>query len=142
MSGGRPVPIVVVDTNLFVGHLFHPRAPGPAALLAAWRAGEIRVCVSPAVVREIESTIGRLPVAESRKRELLDLIGDPARTERIDEVADSGFRCADREDDKFLHLAVAAEADALLTSDRALLEVSDFPVPVMKAGQWMRTRRR
>ena len=35
-------------------------------------------------------------------------------------------------------LALAAGADALLTSDRALLAVEDFPVRVCKSGQWLR----
>ncbi len=141
MSGGRKVPLVVVDTNLLVGLLFDPRARGPAAILAEWKEGRLRVCVSPAVVREIEGTFRRLPVAERRKREVLALLKDPDRTERIDAIEDTGFRCTDPADDKFLHLAVAAKADALLTSDRALLEVEDLPVPVLKAGQWLKSRK-
>jgi predicted nucleic acid-binding protein len=52
-------------------------------------------------------------------------------------VPDSGWRCADPSDDKFLHLALAAGADALVTADRALLEVRDFPLPILKSGQWI-----
>jgi putative PIN family toxin of toxin-antitoxin system len=142
VSGGRKVPRVVVDTNLLVGLLFHPGARGPAAILADWKDGRLRVCVSPAVVQEIEATFRRLPVPERRKREVLSLLEDPARTERLESVADTGWRCADPTDDKFLHLAVAANADALLTSDRALLQVEDLPVPVLKAGQWLKSRTR
>ncbi len=62
----------------------------------------------------------------------------PETADFLDEVPDSGFRCADPSDDKFLHLALAAGADALVTSDRALLEVPDFPIPIQKSGQWRR----
>jgi putative PIN family toxin of toxin-antitoxin system len=141
VSRGREVPLVVVDTNLLVALLFDPRARAPAALLAEWKQWRLRFCVSPAVVREIEATFRRLPVPEPRKREVLALLEDPVRTERIDAIEDTGFRCADPADDKFLHLAVAAKADALLTSDRALLQVEDLPVPVLKAGQWLKSRK-
>ena len=140
--GPGSVPRIVIDTNLLVGHLFRPQASGPAGVLAAWRAGDLLVCTSEPVVREMRRTLGRLPVDDSRRRELLDLLDDGGRTELVDPVPDSGFRCADASDDKFLHLAIAARADALITSDRALHEVDGFPVPVMKSGQWLRGRGR
>ncbi len=133
---------LVIDTNLLVGHLFRPQSPGPAGILERWRDGRVRVCVSSAVLREVRATFRRLPVPAARKQEIFDLLEDPARTERLDGVPDSGFRCADESDEKFLHLAIAARADALITSDRALHDVEDFPVPVMKSGQWLRARDR
>jgi len=133
-----PVPLLVVDTNLFVAALFRPRAPGPAAVLDAWRRGAIRLCVSDAVLGEVRATLRRLPVAPDRKAELLDRLADPAFTNHIPDPADSGFRTADPSDDKFLHLALAAGAAAVVTSDRALLEVENFPVPIVKSGQWAR----
>jgi putative PIN family toxin of toxin-antitoxin system len=132
----------VVDTNLLVALVFRPGAPGPAGVLERWKDGRLRVCASPAVLREMRATLGRLPAGAERKRELLELLENPRTTEVFDDVEDSGWRCADRSDDKFLHLAVAAGADALLTSDRALLEVEGFPVPVLKSGQWLRAAHR
>jgi putative PIN family toxin of toxin-antitoxin system len=132
----------VIDTNLLVGHLFRPEAPGPAEILERWRTGRVRVCVSPPVVREIRATLRRLPIPARRKQALFDLLEDPERTEQLDGIPDSGFRCSDVSDEKFLHLAVAADADALITSDRALHAVADFPVPVMKSGQWVRSQDR
>jgi len=138
-EGERPeVPRIVVDTNLFVGLVFRPQTPGPARLLDLWSRGGLRVCVSPPVLREVRATLRRLPVAEARTRGILDLLENPEATELFEEVEDSGWRCADPADDKFLHLAIAAGADALITSDRALLEVADFPVPVRKSGPWFR----
>jgi putative PIN family toxin of toxin-antitoxin system len=132
------VPRIVVDTNLLVAWLFRPSSPGPRAVMERWERGELRVCTSDAVVEEVRATLGRLPAAADRKREILDRLEDPARTERVSPVPDSGFRCTDASDDKFLHLALAARADALVTSDQALLEVGGFPIPIVKSGQWMR----
>lgn len=129
---------VVVDTNLFVGWLFHPSAPGPGTVMDRWRGGEIRLCVSAEVLQEVSATLGRLPVSAARKDEILDRLTDPEHSEAIESPPDSGFRCADPADDKFLHLALAANADALITSDRALLEVAGFPIPIEKSGQWVR----
>ncbi|NNE42908.1 MAG: putative toxin-antitoxin system toxin component, PIN family [Gemmatimonadetes bacterium] len=141
MSTDR-VPRLVLDTNLFVGWIFRPQAPAPARILRDWSAGRLRVCTSPAVLREVRATLGRLPATALRRDVIFELLENPDVTEVLEEVADSGWRCADPEDDKFLHLALAAEADALLTSDRALLAVHDFPVPVLKSGQWLRESRR
>lgn len=137
-GSGSPVPRLVLDTNLFVAWIFRPRALSPARILDGWAAGRLRVCVSPAVLREVRATLGRLPASASRRDVVLELLENPGVTEVLEEVADSGWRCADPDDDKFLHLALAAGADALLTSDRALLDVPDFPVPVLKSGQWLR----
>jgi putative PIN family toxin of toxin-antitoxin system len=136
------LPRLVVDTNLLVGHLFHPDARGPRVILARWREGSLRVCVSAEVLREVRSTLRRLPVSERRKQEILDLLEDPERTDLWDCVEDTGFRCGDPGDDKFLHLAVRANADAIITSDRALLEVERFPIPILKSGQWLRSEDR
>ncbi len=130
---------LVIDTNLFVGLLFRPNAAGPRGVWDLWTDGEVRVCVSDAVLREVRATLGRLPVAPTRREAILRRLEDPARAELIPDPPDSGFRCADPSDDKFLHLALAAGADALITSDRALLEVEDFPVPIAKSGQWLRS---
>ena len=141
-SEGGPapaVPRIVVDTNLLVAWLFRPAAAGPRAVMERWAGGEVRVCVSDAVIAEMRATLGRLPVSPDRKRQILDRLEDPALTDRVDPVPDSGFRCSDPSDDKFLHLAAAAGADALITSDRALLEVSGFPIPIVKSGQWSRS---
>ena len=132
------VPRLVVDTNLFVGWLFRPQAPAPREILARWAAGTVRFCVSEAILREMRATLGRLPAAADRKATILARLEDPAYTELVEPVPDSGFRCDDPSDDKFLHLAAHAEVDALLTSDRALLEVRDFPRPIQKSGQWLR----
>jgi putative PIN family toxin of toxin-antitoxin system len=131
-------PRIVVDTNLLVAAVFRPGAPGPAGVLERWRDGRVTVCVSDPVLREMRATLGRLPVDPDRKARILDLLDDRARTEIVAPVPDSGWRCADPADDKFLHLAIASGADALVTSDRALLEVRDFPRPVLKSGQWLR----
>ena len=128
---------IVIDTNLLVAAVFRPSARGPAGVLERWRDGRLTVCVSAPVLREMRATLGRLPVGADRRDPLLDLLDDPHRTERLDPVPDSGWRCADPSDDKFLHLALAAGADALVTADRALLEVRDFPLPILKSGQWL-----
>lgn len=134
----RRIPRLVVDTNLFVAWLFRPQSPGPREIVARWEAGAVRLCVSEAVLRELRATLGRLPAPAGRKAALLERLEDPAHTELVEPVPDSGFRCSDPSDDKFLHLAAHAEVDALLTSDRALLEVRDFPRPIRKSGQWLR----
>jgi putative PIN family toxin of toxin-antitoxin system len=134
---GRPARLVL-DTNLLVARIFRPSAPGPGRILDLWDAGEVQACVSPAVLREMEATLGRLPDRSGRRDDILERLRNPSRTPVFEEVPDSGWRCGDTSDDKFLHLALAADADAIVTSDRALLGVRDFPVPILKSDQWLR----
>jgi predicted nucleic acid-binding protein len=110
------VPPVVVDTNVFVAAGFNPGRDA-ARVLAAVRAGSLRLVWDDATRREVEYILGKIPPLSGADLSGLfrqeDRYGGPTRLEEFDDIPDP----ADR---KFATLAAAAGA-VLLTRDRHLL---------------------
>jgi putative PIN family toxin of toxin-antitoxin system len=124
------VPRVVVDTNILVAYAL-------LAERAARRDETVRRCMevvldgcellaSDATLAELRAVLLRSdfdrykPAAE--RESFLVMIGARARTVV---PADIGRLCRDPEDDMFLAVALAADADWLITVDRQLLSVRE-----------------
>ena len=114
----------VVDTSVLLPGVFF--GGPPRDVLAAWRAGQFEVVVSPEILREYvrvgERLSARFPGADfERVLEVIaanaTLVSAPALPEPV---------CEDRDDDKFLACAVAAEAGYVVSSDKALLATSPY----------------
>jgi putative PIN family toxin of toxin-antitoxin system len=116
---------VVLDTNVLVGAAYNPGSASRRIVDACLR-GELLPVLSAALRREYEQILVRA-VRRSRDRhgvrQLLEqaLVVEPADTPRV--VPE------DPADDKLVALALAAHADAIITSDCHLLTL-DPPGPV------------
>lgn len=115
---------VVLDTNVFVSSFFggHPRR-----VIDLWKSGEIVLCLSAEIVDEYAEALDRLGLGgEGELKELLDLFSGghhvlfTARTPKLTVVK------ADPGDDKFIGCAVALEADAIITGDKALGAIQNY----------------
>jgi predicted nucleic acid-binding protein len=110
------VPPVVVDTNVFVAAGFNPGRDA-ARVLAAVRAGTLRLVWDDATRREVEYIHGKIPPLSGADLSGLfrpeGQYGGPTRPDQFAFIPDP----ADR---KFAALAAAAGA-VLLTNDRHLL---------------------
>ncbi len=127
MSISFPVPRIVIDTNVCLD-LFVFRDPRWAGLHAALRNGTVQAvtCVDCRMEWLIVLDYSHLPLnGESRVQaatefdSLIACLG-------IDE-SDSDVRlpvCSDPDDQKFLELARDANADVLITKDKALLKLA------------------
>lgn len=111
---------VVFDTNVLIDG-FQDDFSYPARLLDAVRAGQLEAVTTPPVEREYRRILQRL-------------IDDPAYRDRIAEFLTDAHHVApapvtatldDPEDQKFLEAAAGATADAIITSDRHLLDVGE-----------------
>ena len=94
------------------------------AVSKAFSIGE--VFLSPAVIEEINGTIGRLSpkVGEERTEFLLALWKRLASRCTVLKPVEKGHICRDPKDDAYLHLCIAAGADFLITGDKDLLAVN------------------
>ena len=116
--------LVVLDTNVLLSALRTHTSP-PAAILDAWSAGAFQLVTSVEQIEEFKraarypkfrnvlprAAVGRV-VNQLRAAEVL--------LERLSRAGDS----PDPGDDYLLGMAAAAEADYLVTGDRALLSLN------------------
>ena len=119
---GAPGRRVVCDTNVAVSALVF-RAGRLAWLRGAWASAGVVPLVSGETLAELVRVLGypKLRLAAGETKNLLALYMEHAET--VPRVRAPGRipQCRDPYDRKFLRLAYAAKADALLTGDADLL---------------------
>ena len=115
---------VVLDTNVFVSSFF---GGNPRKIIDLWKTGEITLCLSSAIMDEYIEVLGRLGLQnEPELGELLNLFARgfhthfTARTPKVHVVKE------DPDDDKFIECAVALNAGAIVSGDKALRAVRDY----------------
>lgn len=120
---------IVIDTNVCLD-LFVFRDSRWAALLAALRAGSVQAVTRADCRREWQIVLGyaHLPLdSASRPQAEVEfdaLITCLAVASRAPELEIRLPVCKDTDDQKFLELARDAEAEALITKDKALLKLA------------------
>lgn len=121
-TAGHGSPRWVLDTNVVLSALIRPGGI-TGRLRLAWQAG----LFVPLLSRDTASELTRVldyPKFKLSRDEQHDLLADYlpwAKTFRIPNSPPKVPACRDPHDVPFLHLALAAEADALVTGDADLL---------------------
>ncbi len=116
--------ITVLDTNLVLSSLISPRGSAGAAAVAAFE-NDI-VVQSPETIAEL-----RRKLSSPKLREFIDPdLGDLAfnafvNSVTVVEAAHNIDACRDKDDNKFLDLAVAARADRVVSGDKDLLTLKE-----------------
>ena len=116
---------LVLDTHVWLDWLvFHD--PGVRALRDAVAAGRAEIVIDAACDAELERVLaydfGKRSIAQAAQ---LAALAEARRLARRVDVAvqEKLPQCRDQDDQKFIELAYAAKAHALLTKDRALLRM-------------------
>ena len=121
---GLNKPALVLDTNVVLD-LLHFDDPAARPLGDALRGGRVRCVVSAATLEEWRRVLAypEFGLDPARQAALFEVY--QALSERVDGAAvqDGLPRCADPDDQKFLELAAASLAQALVSKDRALLKL-------------------
>lgn len=123
---GEP-PAIVLDSNAVLDWLYF-RDPRCTALAEAMASGRVRWIASLAMRDEIERVLGRgslgakwpdgaASVRAGWQRWATTVAVDPPS-------APAALHCSDADDQKFVDLAVAVRAVALLSADRAVLRLA------------------
>lgn len=115
---------VVVDTNVVISGVFFGGMP--SRVLEAWRDGEFDLVVSPEVLEEYrrvgEELTARFPgVSLAPFLALLVM-----NAEIVEAPGLSGQVSRDRDDDKFIACALAANCQTIISGDKDLLEVTGY----------------
>ncbi len=133
---------LVIDTNVLVSALIF-KDSRHLPLRESWQQKRITPLVSINTYRELKHVLG-YPMFKLEDHQIADavaLIGPYIEWVTINaELAATLPKCSDRDDQKFLQVALCGKADALLSYDRALLKMKrQLPFPVLKPEIWAAT---
>ena len=117
------MPRIVADTNIYISAL---NFAGTAdEVLALGRAGLIEICISPAILDEIDGVLPRkFRWSATRVREARAAIGH--FTVLVHPQESVSVVREDEADNRILECALAAGADAIITGDHHLLKLRRF----------------
>lgn len=115
---------IVLDTNVLASGIFF--SGPPSEILDAWRHGALRLVVTPPILEEYSDVARRIaerfPTVDISQ--LIDLV--IVESEMCAPASLANQVCSDATDDKFLAAAVSGGAEAIVSGDRHLLDVSGF----------------
>lgn len=133
---------VVLDTGVVLSSLVFP-AGRLAWLPGLWKSGAVTPLASPETTRELIRALGYPKFSLSRD-EVSILLGEylpwTPTVAAPDPAALALPVCRDKADQKFLELAAAGVADALVTSDRDLFELAGKTAFAILTPARLRTR--
>ncbi|MEZ4637639.1 MAG: putative toxin-antitoxin system toxin component, PIN family [Caldilineaceae bacterium] len=128
---------VVLDTNVLISALISSQG-APAQIFSLWRSGDIEIIASHETLDELKRVLaypkiaGRLRYTGEQVRRYLELLYTTAEVvedaHAVSELEDAAHIVeADPEDDKFFAVALAAQAQFIVSGDKAhVLPMSQY----------------
>lgn len=131
---------LVLDTNVLVSRLLLPGGTSARAVDHALAHGVL--LVSEVTLAELVQVLSRPRfdryVSMKDRRQFVNLLGGIAR---LVPITHRVAACRDPKDDKFLHVALNGEADAIISGDRDLLVLHPFhDVSILTPTAFLKTR--
>ena len=121
---------VVIDTSTLVGAVLRPASTPRQALLVAAKGFEL--CVSPSTLHELQEVVQRPKFDRyaplQTRLDFLALVTQWSHLWEVDAASEQAAQgaCRDSKDDKFLALALACKAVAIVSSDADLLTLGTW----------------
>jgi uncharacterized protein len=131
VSPTAPAKRLVIDTNVLVSALVF-RDSRHLPLRAAWQAGRVTPLLSVSTYRELKKVLcyPMFKLDDEQINAGIAHLGPFIEWVTIDrERIEALPKCSDRDDQKFLNVALCGQADALLSYDRALLKLRKRNLP-------------
>jgi putative PIN family toxin of toxin-antitoxin system len=130
-GAGTQVMRLVLDTNVWLDWLVFDE-PSLMPLRAAQAAGRVEIVMDEAceaeLARVLAYDLGKHTIGAEEQARCMEQCRSLAKRVVATAAADLP-RCSDPHDQKFLELALAAQADVLVTKDRALLDLARRKLP-------------
>ena len=133
---------VVLDTSVLVSAALRVGSVPHQALLQAMASWDI--CASPETLDELDRVLGRqkfdLYLGHGLRREFVALVRRHAHVFAVEDAEAALVRpaCRDAKDDKFLSVAMTAEAAVLVSSDEDLLVMNPWNgIAVVTAAEFL-----
>ena len=130
---------VVLDTNVLLSGIAFPSSV-PGKIIAAWRSGSINLVASEFIFEELRRVLPRLHARHGMSAIEMDDFVDLLRL-NVESVPVGAFdepRLTDVNDLPILATMVTAQADYLVTGDKALLALAQHYRVVTPAEFWAR----
>jgi putative PIN family toxin of toxin-antitoxin system len=131
---------VVIDTNVLISAFIKPKG-SLGILLPRLRTGAYSLLYSDRSLEELVDVLGRPRLrrkylfSDEDVKTLLGII--LLLGEKVVPTRRIAF-CRDPKDDKFLEIAVAGKADAIVSGDRDLLDLNSFEgIPILKPSLFL-----
>jgi len=133
---------VVLDTNVFVSSLLAKRG-SPAQVLAAWRARQYLLVISPAIMAELQATLHyprlrrKYPITDEDIAQLLDLLEQEALVVP-GRASVAGAIPQDPADEMVLACALDGQADLIVSGDHHLLVLGAYRgIPIITVREFL-----
>jgi putative PIN family toxin of toxin-antitoxin system len=139
MSRSKPIPHVVIDTNLVLSALVFAQGQ-LAPLRHAWHGARCQPLISSVTAAELIRVLAypKFKLTAEEQQELLADYLPYCTTVRMPIKPSKTPSCRDPFDLPFLQLAIAGKASYLVTGDQDLLSLAgQFVCPIITAGQFM-----
>ncbi len=130
---------VVIDTNVLISALIKADS-SPAKIISLWRAGKIELALCPEIIEEIVRVL-KYPklqkhISDEEAARFLTLLHTATTIVRLDELV--SVVDADPDDNKFVAVAVACQAEAIISGDGHLLEIGSYrDIPILTPAQFL-----
>jgi uncharacterized protein len=141
MPRSKPIPPIVIDTNLVLSALVFAQGR-LSPLRHAWQGTHCQPLVSSATAAELLRVLAypKFKLTAAEQQELLADYLPYCATVRMPAKPPRTPACRDPFDLPFLQLAVAGKAKYLVTGDQDLLSLAGrFVCPIITADQFMKT---
>ena len=123
---------VIVDTNAFVSGIIW--SGKPAQIVSKWRSGEFELILSEELLAEYVEVIERLSKEPQLGSHWQDTLIKKATFVSVTQTVDV---CRDPDDNFILALGLASRADYLITGDKDILTISDFPIRIVSPATFL-----
>lgn len=115
---------IVLDTNVFISGIFFTGPP--YRILQAWRAGQVRLVLSPEIFEEYQRVAEvlheKFPTVDlARLLELVVVEAEMCQAEPLPEAVS-----ADPDDDKLIACALSSGCKLIVSGDKHLLDVDGY----------------
>lgn len=115
---------VVVDTNVFVSSFF---GGNPRKIIDLWKTGEIFLCLSKDIIDEYVEVLRRMGLQNEKElEELLELFAKGFHVVFAAKTPSLHVIDKNPDDNKFVECAVALKAAAVISGDKAVLEIKNY----------------
>jgi|JI9StandDraft_2_1071091.scaffolds.fasta_scaffold755954_1 putative PIN family toxin of toxin-antitoxin system len=122
----------IIDTNAFVSGIIW--SGKPAQIVSKWLSGEFELILSAELLAEYVEVIERLSKNPELASHWQDKLIKKATFVSVTHTVDI---CRDPDDNFILALTLASGADYLITGDKDILTISDFPIRIVSPATFL-----